>query len=95
MRTLSKARRVGVLIAAALFVAPAWAGAPWTIDWWTLDAGGEVFTSGGSWELSGSVGQWDATPSAAASGGSWELTGGFWSVSSGASDSLFKDGFES
>lgn len=94
MKSIADVKRAGAVIAVLLLGAPAWAGAPWTVDWWTVDGGGEVFTSGGSWELSGSIGQWDATAGAAATGGSWELTGGFWAVSSGPTDSLFKDGFE-
>ena len=65
-----------------------------TIDWWTVDGGGEIAASGGDWELSGSFGQWDATDNAASSGASWELTGGFWGLDTG-SDFLFKDGYES
>lgn len=94
MKVSANMKRMGAAIAVVLLAAPAWAGAPWTVDWWTVDGGGEIFTSGGSWELSGTVGQWDATTSAGASGGSWELTGGFWSVSAGQSDQLFSDGFE-
>ncbi len=94
MRRIKTKRFLGTFFAVALVTAPAWAGAPWSLDWWTMDGGGEVFTSGGSWELSGTVGQWDASASGAASGGTWELTGGFWSVSAGASDRVFSDGFE-
>ena len=94
MRFGIKARRAALAIACALLIAPAWAGTSWDIDWWTVDGGGEIFASGGSWELSGSVGQWDATANAGASGGQWELTGGFWASASGESDRLFTDGFE-
>ena len=47
-----------------------------TIDWWTIDGGGEMSTTGGDFELSGTVGQSDA--GAAMTGGAFELTGGFW-----------------
>ena len=47
------------------------------ISWHTIDGGGEMFTSGGNFELSGTIGQPDA---GAMSGGDFELTGGFWSV---------------
>lgn len=94
MKTATKKYRASIIAAALLIAMPAWGGAPWTIDWWTIDGGGEIFTTGGPWGLSGTVGQWDGTVDAAASGGSWELTGGFWSVSAGDSDHLFKDGFE-
>ena len=94
MKACANTKRTGAAIAVVLLAAPVWAGAPWTVDWWTIDSGGEIFASGGSWELSGSVGQWDATANAGASGGQWELTGGFWASASGESDRLFADGFE-
>jgi hypothetical protein len=66
----------------------------WSVDWSTVDGGGEIAAEGGDWSLSGTFGQWDATDTGAASGGSWELTGGFWSLGT-ESDFLFKDSFES
>jgi hypothetical protein len=49
---------------------------PYTIDWSTIDGGGGTST-GGSFSLSGSIGQPDAGTS---SGGPFTLQGGFWSV---------------
>jgi hypothetical protein len=46
------------------------------IDWWTIDGGGEVFTTGGDFEASGTIGQPDA--GSVTSGGDFELCGGFW-----------------
>jgi hypothetical protein len=48
------------------------------IDWSTIDGGGQTFSSGGSFELGGTIGQPDAGP--ALTGGAFELTGGFWPV---------------
>ena len=48
------------------------------IDWFTVDAGGGS-SSGGTYALSGAIGQPDAGKS---SGGSYGLQGGFWSVTS-------------
>ena len=48
-----------------------------TLDWWTIDGGGEMWTSGGDFELSGTIGQPDAGTMI---GGDFELTGGFWAV---------------
>jgi hypothetical protein len=45
------------------------------ISWHTIDGGGAVFTTGGDFELSGTIGQPDA---GAMTGGSYLLTGGFW-----------------
>jgi hypothetical protein len=47
------------------------------IDWWTIDGGGEMFTAGGDFELSGTVGQPDASE-LVMTGGDFELAGGFW-----------------
>jgi hypothetical protein len=47
------------------------------IDWWTIDSGGEMFTTGADFELSGTIGQPDAN-TAVMTGGDFELTGGFW-----------------
>jgi hypothetical protein len=50
--------------------------ADFTLDWFTLDAGGEMWTTGGDFELSGTIGQSDAGVSM--TGGGFELAGGFW-----------------
>jgi len=49
------------------------------IDWWTIDGGGEMWTTGGDFELSGTIGQPDANTTVM-TGGDFELTGGFWPV---------------
>ena len=41
----------------------------------TIDGGGAMFSQGGDFELSGTIGQPDA---GAMTGGDFELTGGFW-----------------
>lgn len=61
-----------------------------------MDAGAAVM-SGGSYELSGSLGQADA--SAARSAGTYELRGGFWPAlqlggSAPLPDVIFKNGLE-
>jgi len=81
----------------ALAFAPA-AAQDERIDWWTVDGGGEVLADDGQdppeWQLSGAIGQWDATALDTAAGGPWKLTGGFWPVNT-ETDSVFEDGFES
>jgi hypothetical protein len=52
------------------------AGQDFTIDWYTIDGGGEMFTTGGNFELSGTIGQPDA--GVVMTGGNFELVGGFW-----------------
>lgn len=49
-----------------------------TLDWWTIDGGGEMLTTGPDFELSGTIAQPDAN-TAVMTGGDFELAGGFWS----------------
>jgi len=54
-------------------------GAP-DISWYTIDGGGAMSSSSGNFELSGTIGQPDASAVSAITGGSFQLTGGFWAV---------------
>jgi hypothetical protein len=63
---------ITVLVAASSTVAQ-----DYDIAWHTIDAGGEMFTIGGDFELSGTIGQPDASTTVM-TGGDFELTGGFW-----------------
>ncbi len=45
------------------------------LSWWTVDGGGTTSSSGGSYTLSGTVGQHEAGK---LYGGSYTLGGGFW-----------------
>ena len=68
-----------LLLAATLILALACSAAPcddMDIDWYTIDCGGEMWTAGGNFEVSGTIGQPDAGLSM--NGGEYELTGGFW-----------------
>lgn len=88
-------RPIAVLFVALLSLATLTAtGQDASIDWWTVDGGGEIRSEGGDWTLSGSLGQWDSTEGNVQSGGSWALTGGFWAVAAPAGDLLFKDDYE-
>ncbi len=62
-----------VLTAGAAALAPQ--GPSFDLSWHTIDGGGGT-SSGGGFELSGTVGQPDAGPFM--TGGSFELRGGFW-----------------
>jgi hypothetical protein len=77
---------------ALLWLAPVQAD-PWSIPWWSIDGGGEMFSSVGAWQLSGTFGQPDASANQELAGGPWTLTGGFWYAVARA-DPLFSDGFE-
>ncbi len=55
-----------------LAVAP---GQNYQIDWHSIDGGGVMFSTGGNFELGGTIGQADA---GLMTGGNFELSGGFW-----------------
>jgi hypothetical protein len=48
------------------------------LDWWTFDGGGDMWSAGDDFELSGTIGQPDAGP--VMTDGEFELVGGFWAV---------------
>mgnify|MGYP005854129241 CR=1 FL=1 len=78
-----------------LLSATTWAQ-DFTVDWYTIDGGGEVLSETGDqqWQLSGTLGQWDDSASQALSGAGWTLTGGFWPVNIDQTNIMFRDGFE-
>jgi hypothetical protein len=47
----------------------------YTIDWYTIDGGGVMNLQGGTYTLSGTIGQSDA---GTLSGGNYKLNSGFW-----------------
>ena len=53
--------------------------AGYTIDWYTVDGGGGR-SSGGGVELTGTVGQADASAPSALGGRMFVITGGFWAL---------------
>ena len=93
---LHRARRWVLAWAVAfLLIAPAHAQ-DFSVDWHTIDGGGEVLseTADQQWQLSGTIGQPDATELIDLAGNGWTLTGGFWAVNIDQTDRLFRDGFE-
>ena len=52
--------------------------ADYAIDWFTIDGGGAMFSSGGEYALGGTIGQPDA---ATHTGSPYALTSGFWAGS--------------
>ena len=72
-RPMGKTAVVALLVA---FAVPAsWAQLDMT--WYTIDAGGATFSSGGGLDLGGTIGQSDA---GIMTGGGLTLAGGFWSA---------------
>jgi hypothetical protein len=62
-------------VALLLVVSTALAQSGYDLSWWTVDGGGETFSTGGSYTLGGTIGQPDA---GVMSGGTYNLGGGFW-----------------
>ncbi|HEY0739330.1 MAG TPA: hypothetical protein VGD69_30690 [Herpetosiphonaceae bacterium] len=50
--------------------------AEYAIDWYTIDSGGALNSSGGTYALSGTIGQHDA--GSTMESGTYDLKGGFW-----------------
>ena len=68
---------IRTLVALLTLSAGATLAQDYAIDWWTIDGGVEMWTTGGAYELSGTIGQPDASEFVM-TGGDFELTGGFW-----------------
>ncbi len=66
-----------------LALLPAALSGDFAIDWYTIDGGGEMFSSGGDFSLGGTIGQPDA---GVMTGGDFELVGGFWAVAAAPCD---------
>jgi hypothetical protein len=73
MRRLAIVACVTLVVLAAAW--GAWAAEDYDLSWWTVDAGGQTFSTGGGYTLGGTIGQPDA---GALSGGDYVLGGGFW-----------------
>ena len=69
-------RSMKIICGVGLLLAAAPALGQYDLSWFTVDAGGEMSTTGGDFELSGIIGQPDA--GGAMTGGDFELAGGFW-----------------
>ena len=78
--TVTLSAVAALALIAALFGAKPGVGqtageAEFDLTWHTIDGGGVMRSTGGDFELSGTIGQHDAGRMA---GGDFELTGGFW-----------------
>lgn len=68
---------VASLLAGGIGGVLAQSGGGFDLSWNSVDGGGAMFSSGGSYALGGSMGQPDA---GTAGGGSYTLAGGFWNA---------------
>jgi hypothetical protein len=66
-----------IAVALVLLASAAAAVAQFDLSWNTVDGGGDMFTTGGTYQLSGTIAQPDA---GVMTGGNFTLVGGFWSV---------------
>jgi hypothetical protein len=83
-QSLGRARRIKIrfhlaLFAASLGVVCSMKAQTYSIDWHKIAGGGGTSTGGG-FQMSGTIGQPDA--SGTMNGGNYSLTGGFWSLTS-------------
>lgn len=74
-------RKKTIRVVGILLVLPAGLayGGGFDLSWRSIDGGGAMSSTGGGFELSGTIGQLDANAVALA-GGSFEITGGFWAA---------------
>ncbi|NKI35443.1 hypothetical protein HFP89_09710 [Wenzhouxiangella sp. XN79A] len=95
-RRSNAARRIRRTLLATALLASTAAVAQFTLDFYTVDGGGEILSESADqrWQLSGTLGQWDSTEALELSGGGYTLTGGFWPVNIEQTDLLFRDSFE-
>lgn len=57
----------------------------YSVDWHTIDGGGATFSTGGTFQLGGTIGQPDASSFATPiTGGNFTLVGGFWPAAGNA-----------
>jgi len=63
------------LAALLLLAGVALAQGGYDLSWWTVDTGGQTFSTGGSYSLGGTIGQPDA---GLLTGDGYRLEGGFW-----------------
>jgi hypothetical protein len=85
-----------MILLIALLASPAMAQ-DYEITRWTIASGGvmESQSGDGQWQLSGTIGQWEATEPRELSGGQWRLTGGFWAdLLQALGNAIFSDRFE-
>jgi hypothetical protein len=75
----NKSKMLLILVAVSVSGSAAALADDFTVDWYTIDSGGQMWSTGGGFELGGTIGQADAGVTAM-TGGSFELVGGFWAA---------------
>lgn len=75
-----------VLLTGSLPITRAQGETGYTLDWWTVDGGGQTEPDGTGYTLSGTIGQPDA---GGWSGGGYTLDGGFWGGGGGVAYTVY------
>jgi hypothetical protein len=76
---LAFGRKIAIAFTVAVVAAAATLAQDYAIDWHTVDGGGETWSTGGTYEVGGTIGQPDAGAlTGTGPGGTYTLTGGFW-----------------
>jgi len=70
-------KNLGAMLAALLLLSVSAMAQSYTVDWYKISGGGGTST-GGTYQVTGTIGQFDA--GSAMSGGNYSLNGGFWSI---------------
>ena len=86
-----KVRIDRLIVLGAVLIAAQAALAQYDLSWWTVDGGGQMFSTGGTFQLGGTIGQPDASQTVM-TGGSFQLIGGFWAVAAPTPGDMNCDG---
>lgn len=79
--SLTRATRPALLILAGLLASDSASAQTLDLNWHTIDGGGATFSTGGTFQVGGTIGQPDASSfTTPMSGGTFSLVGGFWPV---------------
>lgn len=80
-RRLTAVLLIAILLLLTTFSIQAGSGNQYAIDWYSMDSGGTMAATGGTFELSGTIGQVDT---AVIGQDTFEIQAGFWSGASGS-----------
>ncbi len=81
--------RIGMTALLAIALSATASAQVYDLSWNTIDGGGAMFSTGGTFTLSGTIGQPDA---GVMTGGTFTLVGGFWSIPVNCPGDLTGDG---
>lgn len=96
MNAMRRAVAIAALLAALAGGAKAQVGGNYDLHWNVVGAGGATM-NGGTYALTGTAGQADASPGGAMTGTNTSLHGGFWKAAVSCdshADAIFCNGFE-